>query len=185
MRCSRWPKSSARVVTKAPERVFWGGYSGYFTDLDGHLWEIAYNPHMAAARQWCDGTAAALRQRMKVMTRQDRIAALKAAAKERILILDGSWGVMIQRRGLSEADFRGDRFKDHPGQLKGNNRSWCLTRPDIIEDLHNQYFAAGADISETNTFSSTIIAQDDYMLDDAAVRDINLAGASPCPEDRR
>jgi 5-methyltetrahydrofolate--homocysteine methyltransferase len=111
------------------------------------------------------------------MTRQDRIAALKTAAKERILILDGSWGVMIQRRGLSEADFRGDRFKDHPGQLKGNNDILCLTRPDIITDLHNQYFAAGADISETNTFSSTVIAQDDYRLDDQAVRDINLAGA--------
>ena len=111
------------------------------------------------------------------MTRADHIAALKAAAKERILILDGSWGVMIQRRGLSEADFRGDRFKDHPGQLKGNNDILCLTRPDIITDLHNQYFAAGADISETNTFSSTVIAQDDYRLDDQAVRDINLAGA--------
>jgi 5-methyltetrahydrofolate--homocysteine methyltransferase len=111
------------------------------------------------------------------MTRTERIAALKAAAKERILILDGSWGVMIQRRGLSEADFRGDRFKDHPGQLKGNNDILCLTRPDIITDLHNQYFAAGADISETNTFSSTSIAQDDYKLSDADVRDINLAGA--------
>jgi 5-methyltetrahydrofolate--homocysteine methyltransferase len=111
------------------------------------------------------------------MTRAERIAVLKAAAKERILILDGSWGVMIQKRGLTEADFRGDRFKDHPGQLKGNNDILCLTRPDIVEDLHNQYFAAGADISETNTFSSTSIAQDDYKLDDAAVRDINLAGA--------
>ncbi len=103
------------------------------------------------------------------MTRADRIAALKAAAKERILILDGSWGVMIQRRGLDEADFRGDRFKDHPGQLKGNNDILCLTRPDIIDDLHDQYFAAGADISETNTFSATVIAQDDYHLDAQAV----------------
>jgi 5-methyltetrahydrofolate--homocysteine methyltransferase len=133
---------------------------------------------MAAAPQWRDGTAAAgLRQRKILMTRAERIAVLKAAAKERILILDGSWGVMIQKRGLTEADFRGDRFKDHPGQLKGNNDILCLTRPDIVEDLHNQYFAAGADISETNTFSSTSIAQDDYKLDDAAVRDINLAGA--------
>ncbi|MBI1359903.1 MAG: 5-methyltetrahydrofolate--homocysteine methyltransferase [Alphaproteobacteria bacterium] len=111
------------------------------------------------------------------MTRADRIAALKKAAKERILILDGSWGVMIQRRGLDEADFRAERFKDHPGQLKGNNDILCLTRPDIIEDLHNRYFAAGADISETNTFSATVIAQDDYHLDAEAVRDINLAGA--------
>src|SRR6201985_1354769 len=99
------------------------------------------------------------------MSRADRIEALKAAAKERILILDGSCGVMIQRRGLDEADFRGARFTHHAGQLKGNNDILCITRPDIISDLHDQYFAAGADISETNTFSATTIAQDDYHLD--------------------
>jgi 5-methyltetrahydrofolate--homocysteine methyltransferase len=110
------------------------------------------------------------------MTRQDRIAALKAASRERILILDGSWGVMIQKRGLDEADYRGDRFGDHVGQLKGNNDLLCITRPDIIADLHDQYFAAGADISETNTFSATSIAQADYELQ-SAVRDINLEGA--------
>ncbi|MFN3911092.1 homocysteine S-methyltransferase family protein [Hyphomonas sp.] len=111
------------------------------------------------------------------MTRQDRIAALKAAAKDRILILDGSWGVMIQRRGLAEEDFRGTRFAGHVGQMKGNNDILCLTRPDIVTDLHNAYYGAGADISETNTFSATTIAQDDYKLDAEAVRDINLAGA--------
>ena len=111
------------------------------------------------------------------MSRADRIEALKAAAKERILILDGSWGVMIQRRGLDEADFRGARFTHHSGQLKGNNDILCITRPDIIADLHDQYFAAGADISETNTFSATTIAQDDYHLDLKACIDINRAGA--------
>ncbi|ODT85667.1 homocysteine S-methyltransferase family protein [Phenylobacterium sp. SCN 70-31] len=110
------------------------------------------------------------------MTRQDRIAALKAAAKERVLILDGSWGVMIQKRGLDEADYRGDRFAGAPGQLKGNNDLLCVTRPDIIADLHDQYFAAGADISETNTFSATSIGQAEYGME-AAVRDINLEGA--------
>jgi 5-methyltetrahydrofolate--homocysteine methyltransferase len=110
------------------------------------------------------------------MTRNERIAALKAAAKERILILDGSWGVMIQREGLDEADFRAERFKDHPGQLKGNNDILCLTRPDIITGLHDRYFAAGADISETNTFSATTIAQDDYHLDLQACIDINFEG---------
>jgi 5-methyltetrahydrofolate--homocysteine methyltransferase len=110
------------------------------------------------------------------MNRTDRIAALKAAAKERVLVLDGSWGVMIQRRNLTEDDFRAERFKDRPGQLKGNNDLLCLTRPDIIADLHDQYYAAGADISETNTFSATSIAQADYELQDA-VRDINLEGA--------
>ena len=110
------------------------------------------------------------------MSRADRIAALKAAARERVLILDGSWGVMIQREGLTEADFRGERFKDHPDPLKGNNDLLCLTRPDIITKLHDAYFAAGADISETNTFSSTAIAQADYSLE-SAVRDLNLAAA--------
>ena len=111
------------------------------------------------------------------MIRTERITALKQAARERILILDGSWGVMIQRRGLDEDDFRGDRFKAHEGQLKGNNDILCITRPDIIADLHDQYYAAGADISETNTFSATTIAQDDYRLDARACHDINLAGA--------
>ncbi|CAN5341414.1 homocysteine S-methyltransferase family protein [soil metagenome] len=110
------------------------------------------------------------------MSRQDRIAALKAAAKERVLILDGAWGVMIQRRKLDEADFRGTRFAAHNGQLKGNNDVLCLTRPDIISDLHDQYYGAGADISETNTFSATWIAQEDYGLQ-SAVRDINFEGA--------
>ncbi|HEY1425358.1 MAG TPA: homocysteine S-methyltransferase family protein [Caulobacteraceae bacterium] len=109
-------------------------------------------------------------------SRAERIAALKAAAKERILILDGSWGVMIQRRGLAEADFRGERFAGHTVHLKGDNDILCLTRPDIVADLHDQYFAAGADISETNTFSATSIAQSDYALQ-GAVRDINLEGA--------
>jgi 5-methyltetrahydrofolate--homocysteine methyltransferase len=109
--------------------------------------------------------------------RPERIAALKAAAKERILILDGAWGTMVQKRGLTEADFRGERFKDTPGQLKGNNDILCVTRPDVVADIHDGYFAAGADISETNTFSATTIAQEDYHLDAAACREINLAGA--------
>ena len=111
------------------------------------------------------------------MTRTERIAALHAAARERVLVLDGSWGVMIQRQGLGEADFRGERFAAHNVQLKGDNDILCLTRPDIIADLHDRYFAAGADISETNTFSATTIAQEDYALDPQAVWDINLEGA--------
>ncbi|MDO8378305.1 homocysteine S-methyltransferase family protein [Phenylobacterium sp.] len=108
--------------------------------------------------------------------RSERIEKLKQISRERVLILDGSWGVMFQKRGLDEADYRGERFKDHPGQLKGNNDILCLTRPDIVGDLHDQYYAAGADISETNTFSATTIAQADYQLE-SAVRDINFEGA--------
>lgn len=110
------------------------------------------------------------------MTRQDRIAALKAAAKERILVLDGSWGVMIQRLGLSEEDFRGQRFAAHNVQRKGDNDILCLTRPDVVTGLHDAYFEAGADIGETNTFSATSIAQRDYSLESAAY-DINFEGA--------
>ena len=110
------------------------------------------------------------------MTRTERVAALLKASKERILVLDGSWGVMIQRRGLEEADYRGTAFADLPGQQKGNNDLLCVTRPDIIADLHDQYYAAGADISETNTFSATQVAMEDYGAG-KYVRDINLAGA--------
>ncbi len=111
------------------------------------------------------------------MTRSDRIAALKDAAKKRILILDGAWGAMIQRKGLTEADYRGEKFADHPGQMKGNNDILCLTRPDIISELHEEYYAVGADISETNTFSSTVIAQADYELGADDVIAINRKGA--------
>jgi 5-methyltetrahydrofolate--homocysteine methyltransferase len=103
-------------------------------------------------------------------------AALAAAARERILVLDGSWGVMIQRERLSEEDFRGERFADHSLPVKGDNDLLCLTRPDIVAGLHEAYFAAGADIAETNTFNATRISQSDYGLEEAAV-DINLAAA--------
>jgi 5-methyltetrahydrofolate--homocysteine methyltransferase len=96
--------------------------------------------------------------------------------KERILVLDGAMGTMIQRHNLQEADFRGERFKDHQYPLKGNNDILCLTRPDIIKDIHRQYFEAGADIAETNTFSGTRIAQADYHLEDV-VYDLNVQAA--------
>lgn len=96
--------------------------------------------------------------------------------KDRILVLDGAMGTMIQRHKLEEEDFRGDRFKDHQSPLKGNNDLLSITRPDIIKDIHRQYFEAGADIVETNTFSGTTIAQADYHLEDA-VYDINYYSA--------
>lgn len=101
---------------------------------------------------------------------------LYAAMKERILVLDGAMGTMIQRHPLSEEDFRGERFKDHPDLLKGNNDLLSLTRPDIIKGIHEAYFEAGADIAETNTFSSTSIAQADYNLQ-SAVYDLNYESA--------
>ncbi|MBP8143707.1 homocysteine S-methyltransferase family protein [Pseudorhodoferax sp.] len=84
--------------------------------------------------------------------------------QERILVLDGAMGTMIQRYHLDEADFRGARFTDHPKDLKGNNDLLQLTRPEVIREIHEQYLAAGADIIETNTFGATSIAQEDYGL---------------------
>jgi len=110
------------------------------------------------------------------MNRAERFAALEKIAAERIVILDGAWGSMIQTYGLEEKDFRGDRFADHKRPLKGNNDLLVLTRPDIIRDIHDQYLDAGADITSTNTFSGTTIAQADYALEHV-VDDINIAAA--------
>src|SRR4051812_2691295 len=84
--------------------------------------------------------------------------------KERIVIIDGAMGSLIQTYGLEEKDFRGERFKAHHKDLKGNNDLLCLTRPDVIEEIHARYFAAGPDLVETNPFSGTSIAQADYDL---------------------
>ena len=92
----------------------------------------------------------------------------------RILILDGAMGTMIQQYNLKEEDFRGERFAHIPGQLKGNNDLLCLTRPDVIQDIHRKYLEAGADIIETNTFSSTTVSMADYHVEEY-VREINLA----------
>ena len=97
-------------------------------------------------------------------------------AKEKILILDGALGTMVQSYNLSEDDFRGNMFADFKGQLKGNNDVLCLTKPGIIMDIHRRYLAAGADIIETNTFSSQRVSQADYGLEDYSY-DISLAGA--------
>lgn len=96
--------------------------------------------------------------------------------KQRILILDGAMGTMIQRYKLEEEDFRKGWFENHPKPLKGNNDLLSLTRPDVIREIHKAYFEAGADIAETNTFSGTTIAQADYDLEHA-VYDINYHSA--------
>jgi 5-methyltetrahydrofolate--homocysteine methyltransferase len=105
-----------------------------------------------------------------------RGGALPAILHERIAIIDGAMGTMIQRFRLDEAQFRGARFADHGKDLKGNNDLLVLTRPDVIADIHRQYLAAGADIIETNTFGATSIAQEDYGLAHVA-REMNVAAA--------
>ncbi len=102
--------------------------------------------------------------------------ALPSILEHRILILDGAMGTMTQRFRLTEADYRGERFKEHPKDLKNNGDVLSLTRPDVIRDVHEGYLAAGTDIIETNTFGATRVAQDDYGLGDFA-REMNLESA--------
>src|SRR6476646_2211866 len=101
---------------------------------------------------------------------------IRKELKKRILIIDGAMGTMIQRHKLTEEDFRGERFKDHAKDLRGNNDLLILTRPEIISEIHGQYLEAGADIIETNTFSSTTVAQADYLLESVAY-ELNFEGA--------
>jgi 5-methyltetrahydrofolate--homocysteine methyltransferase len=101
---------------------------------------------------------------------------LPGLLQQRIVVLDGAMGTMIQQRKLTEADFRGARFADHPHELKGNNELLNLTRPEVIADIHTAYLMAGADMIETNTFGATSIAQEDYQLAHLA-REMNVAAA--------
>jgi 5-methyltetrahydrofolate--homocysteine methyltransferase len=111
------------------------------------------------------------------MTNQEqRTSALKAAAAERILIIDGAMGTMIQRHKLDEAAYRGVRFKDWPHDVKGNNDLLVLTQPDIIREIHEEYLEAGADIIETNTFNAQRVSMADYGMQGLA-HEINVAAA--------
>ncbi|MFO1252812.1 MAG: homocysteine S-methyltransferase family protein [Inhella sp.] len=105
-----------------------------------------------------------------------RAARLPELMQERILVLDGAMGTMIQRYKLTEADYRGTRFADHGKDLKGNNELLQFTRPEVISEIHEQYLAAGADIIETNTFGATSVAQEDYDLAPLAY-EMNVAAA--------
>jgi 5-methyltetrahydrofolate--homocysteine methyltransferase len=111
-----------------------------------------------------------------IETIKKRTALLTDAASSKILVLDGAMGTMIQQHRLTEVDFRGNRFADHRDSLKGNNDLLSITQPAIIEGIHREYLEAGADIVETNTFSSTSIAQADYGLESLAF-ELNEASA--------
>ena len=110
------------------------------------------------------------------MTREERLELLDRAVKERILILDGAMGTMIQRHKLDEEGYRGERFKDFDRDLKGNNDLLVLTQPEIIRDIHSGYLEAGADIIGTNTFNAQAISQADYGLEDIS-HEMNVAAA--------
>src|SRR5580693_3943366 len=107
--------------------------------------------------------------------------ALRAMAAERILILDGAWGTMIQEHRFSEADFRGTRFADWRQDVRGNNDLLILTQPDAIRAIHRAYCKAGADLLSTNTFNSTRISQADYGMEELSA-ELNREGARLCRE---
>ncbi len=110
------------------------------------------------------------------MNRSQRIDALYAAVSERIVVIDGAMGTMLQREGLTEDDFRGAQYKDWPCDLRGNNDILSVSYPEVIKKIHRMFLDAGADIIETNSFNSTTISQADYQAE-AITRDINLAAA--------
>ncbi len=110
-------------------------------------------------------------------TRTSRLARLPHLLRQRILVLDGAMGTMLQAREFTEADFRGERFRDHPKDLRGDNDLLCLTQPDAVLAVHAGYLDAGADIISTNSFTATRIAQADYGLGPEVVREINVAAA--------
>src|SRR5205809_4696217 len=107
---------------------------------------------------------------------ENRAGALERLLRERIVILDGAMGTMIQAHHLKEADYRGQRFADWPHDLQGNNDLLSLTQPKIIQEIHRQYLEAGADLIETNTFNSTSISMADYKLEKLAY-ELNVSGA--------
>ena len=103
-------------------------------------------------------------------------ATLQNLLRERILILDGAMGTMIQRHKLQESDYRGERFADWPSDLTGNNDLLCITQPQIIRGIHEQYLEAGADIVETNSFNASTVSMADYGMEEL-VTELNLAAA--------
>ncbi|MCH7600190.1 MAG: methionine synthase, partial [Myxococcales bacterium] len=113
------------------------------------------------------------------MSADDRTGLLESQLRSRILVIDGAMGTMVQGFGLGEADFRGERFKDHHKDVQGNNELLVFSRPDVIKKIHNDFLEAGADIIETNTFGANSISQSDYEFDDldTLTRDLNLAAA--------
>uniref|UniRef100_A0AAY4B5L4 Methionine synthase n=1 Tax=Denticeps clupeoides TaxID=299321 RepID=A0AAY4B5L4_9TELE len=126
--------------------------------------------------QWRPLSPSSQQQQQQQVNKSALEDELRAILQKRIMVLDGGMGTMIQQRNLEEKDFRGQEFKEHPKSLKGNNDLLSITQPEVIYSIHKDYLLAGADIIETNTFSSTSIAQADYGLEDWAYR-LNKASA--------
>ena len=114
-------------------------------------------------------------------TRGSRAQELQSILRSRILVLDGAMATMIQNHRLSEGEFRGVRFKDHPVDVRGNNDLLCLTRPELIRSIHEAYLEAGADVLKTNSFNSTAISMADYRMEPLAY-ELNVAAARLPPQ---
>ena len=112
---------------------------------------------------------------------QDTRERLESILSQRIAVLDGSWGVLIQREVRGEEGYRGEWFRDHSHDLEGDPDLLNITRPEVVTRIHNDYFEAGADIATTNTFTATTIGQADYGLDAGVVEQMNLRGSAPSP----
>jgi 5-methyltetrahydrofolate--homocysteine methyltransferase len=140
---------------------------------------VAQNPaatSIQGSRAGNDEPAGARPPEGGARTRAERLLLLRPLLENRILVLDGATGTLIQRYGLTEADFRGERFRNHPRDVRGDTDLLCLTRPDVVRAVHDAYLDAGADLISTNTFTATRIAQADYGMQDAAY-EIHVAAA--------
>ena len=153
-------------VEEMEEPKRYGDKPGYY-DLYPAVKPKANKPKVPTYKKWVDP----LKKTAAFKTIEDIM-------EKRVMVIDGAMGTAVQKYKLTEDDFRGERYKNHTHDLKGNNDILVLTKPDVIREIHEAYLAAGADILETNTFSSTMIAQADYELDKKEeVRDMNLAAA--------
>ena len=169
-----WIRDLARAINLFPVRAHTSP-PGRQQVRDGGLQRIAHEPSVAArltlGSEMSDANGAWRRHG------RSESALLNDLVKRRILVLDGAMGTMVQRYTLSEEDFRGERFKDHPKDLKGANDLLVLTRPEIVREIHDQYLDAGADIIETDTFNATAISMADYGLE-PYVEEMNQAAAT-------
>ena len=154
-------------------------YHSQYTDVnEGRVKPVQQVIRVAAGKDEADLEVEAIMERVeREMAVTDRgpktDSALRKIAAERLLVLDGAMGTMIQQRQLTEQDFRGERFAGHEVNVKGCNDLLCLTRPDVVTDIHRRYLAAGADIIETNTFNAQRVSMSDYRLENHC-REMNL-----------
>ena len=173
-RCGRPANAARRSASRWPTPADGDGGRGR---RDLHHAELRALRAVCRARPPDPGAAPRGGAGVTTFDRASRLALLPGLLRERILVLDGAMGTMLQAHKFTEADFRGERFRDHPRDLRGNSDLLCLTQPAAVAAVHAGYLDAGADILSTNSFTATRIAQADYGFDPETVRDLNVAAA--------